>query len=175
MADNPVAEWFLRNRPPIGGPGKIVEIDEAMFGKRKYNKGAYRRGCGCSAEWIERLGSASWRPRNVRSAHVILPFIPRWVLPGTIIYSDEWAAYNGLTSDATKLYARECEPFGPVCRLTGVHTNTQEGLWHHVKRQMKGSKDLEAVLLDFMFRRRFNASADAFNCYLTVLGAIWVI
>ena len=63
-------------------------------------------------------------------------------------------------------------------RSTGVHTNTQEGLWHHVKRQMIGQKDLEAVLLDFMFRRRFNASAgetqiaNAFNGYLEVLKVL---
>ena len=38
---NGVADWFLRNCTPLGGPGKIVEIDEAKFGKRKFNKGAY--------------------------------------------------------------------------------------------------------------------------------------
>ena len=29
-----VASWFLQNCQPLGGPGKIVEIDEEKFGKR---------------------------------------------------------------------------------------------------------------------------------------------
>ena len=44
MISNAVADWFLHNSLPLGGPGKVVEIDEAKFGKRKFNKGSYREG-----------------------------------------------------------------------------------------------------------------------------------
>ena len=60
---------------------------------------------------------------------------------------------------------------------TGVNTNMQEGLWYHVKKKMTGCKNLDDVLVDFMFRRRFNATsgieqiANTFNGYVTVLRA----
>ncbi|MCP4494510.1 MAG: hypothetical protein GY820_45510 [Gammaproteobacteria bacterium] len=39
-----VANWLIANpsSSPLGGPGVIVELDKAKFGKRKYNKGSYR-------------------------------------------------------------------------------------------------------------------------------------
>ncbi len=177
MISNAVTDWFLRNSSPLGGPGKIVEIDEAKFGKRKFNKGAYREGM-----WV--LGGVDREtgqcflvpcPGNQRDGPTLLPIIQRWVLPGSIVYTDEWGAYNSLTArgythDSVNHSIQFVDP------LTGVHTNTQEGLWHHVKRQMVGSHDLEAVLLDFMFRRRFNATAgqtqiaNAFNGYITVVN-----
>ena len=32
--------------------------------------------------------------------------------------------------------------------LTGIHTNTYEGLWYHVKKSVLGTRDLELVLID---------------------------
>ncbi len=37
-----VASFLLQNGQPLGGPGIIVEIDEAKFGKRKYHRGNYK-------------------------------------------------------------------------------------------------------------------------------------
>ena len=48
-----VADWVMRNSSPIGGPGVIVEADEAKFGKRKYQKGAYRNGM-CVFDAVDR-------------------------------------------------------------------------------------------------------------------------
>ena len=39
-----VSSFLLSNPTPLGGPGVVVELDEAKFGKRKYHKGNYREG-----------------------------------------------------------------------------------------------------------------------------------
>ena len=105
---------------PIGGPGKIVEIDESMFGKSNYSLvtvivitkylffvliiyyiGKYNRGKARKGKWVfggvERESNRCFLvPVLNRKASTLIPLIKHFILPGTTILSDCWLAYNNL-------------------------------------------------------------------------------
>ena len=58
-----VADGLVVNPSPLGGLGIMVELDEAKFGKRKYNKGVYRDG-----QWVlgvvDIFGLLGWCPNE---------------------------------------------------------------------------------------------------------------
>ena len=75
--------------------GVIVERDGANFGRIKYNKGAYSR----EGRWVHGAVDKSTGdgyllpyPNNKPDAAVLLPLIKRWVMPGTVVYTDRWEA-----------------------------------------------------------------------------------
>lgn len=84
------AEYLHNHAAKIGGPGTIVEIDKAKFGKRKYNRGRPREG-----KWV--IGGIERGTEKMflqivpsRDAVTLLPIIQQNVLPGTIIQTHEW-------------------------------------------------------------------------------------
>ena len=88
---------------PIGGPGKIIEIDESKFGKRKYNRDKRADGVWVFGG-IERDSSPPkcfFQPVTDRSAATIIPIINKWILPGTTILSDCWKAYSSLEQEGS--------------------------------------------------------------------------
>jgi hypothetical protein len=113
-------EGFLerqQHRGQIGGLGKVVQIDESKFGKRKYNRGRHTDG-----HWVSlgrRMhsrvkknnprqilgmiedGSDDLRlihcPNNKRGEVDLLPIILKHVAPGTEIHTDCWKAYDRLS------------------------------------------------------------------------------
>ncbi|KAL7745572.1 hypothetical protein ACLKA6_009796 [Drosophila palustris] len=93
-------DWSLNNsRQQIGGPGKIVEIDEAKVGKRKYNSGRVVKG-----QWvfggIEReSGDFFILPVEHRDTGTLLAIIQKRVADGSTIMSDCWKAYNCLAEE----------------------------------------------------------------------------
>ena len=119
----------------IGGPGKVVEIDEAKFGKQKYHRGRLVVGTWVLGE-TERGSSLCFMkvlPNNKRDATTLLPIIQQHVAPGTTIITDCWRAYNGLQSlGYIHLTVNHSRNF--VDPVTGAHTNGIEGTWTHAKR-----------------------------------------
>jgi len=106
----------LRDAPPMGGPGEIVQIDESfMRGRRKYNRGRMlqgnrvppaRRNYGKQVVgpwvfgmvWKKPDGTVEKRFFHVlrRNRATLRPIIERHVAGGTTVMSDEWKAYRGL-------------------------------------------------------------------------------
>nr|XP_047146837.1 uncharacterized protein LOC124819359 [Hydra vulgaris] len=82
----------------LGGPGLIVEIDESLFFKRKYNVEH-----NVEKHWIFGAFDVTSKKgylRRVedRTAQTLVPIIQQWVAPGSIIHSDQWASYTNLNN-----------------------------------------------------------------------------
>lgn len=92
--------WAFQNcSKKIGGYNKVVEIDEAKFGKRKYNRGRIIEG-----QWLfggfERDSKLFFmEPVENRKKETLLEVIKNKIKPGTTIISDCWKAYDCLEDE----------------------------------------------------------------------------
>ena len=165
--------WFMMHRlreamrsgalSPLGGEGKIVEIDETYIGKKagaKVKQGASHKHAILSL--VERGG-------EVRSFHVdsvkkeeIAPILKANIARETHIMTDDAFRYRGLAKDFAKHDAvrHSCDEYGYTDKETGtkINTNTIEGYYSVFKRGMKGvyqhcsEKHLHRYVAEFDFR-----------------------
>ena len=160
----------------IGGPGKVVEIDESAFSKRKYNRGSRRQ-----THWVfggvERDSNkcfiVSVRKRNRRT---LWPLIFKHIRPGTNIISDGWKAYIGLDKHG---YIHET--VNHILHFkdpeTGAHTNKIEGSWLHIKRTLAPAGNRKSLLKNhfavYIWRKRFGGRIDSFREFLEHAGVVY--
>ena len=144
----------------------VVEVDESLFGRRtKYHRGMSRGNKVWIFGLVEReTNRLKLFPVDSRNADQLLSLIQEHVSPGSTIYTDGWAAYNGLTSLGYRHFVVEHKhTFKQICTdaVTGesvtVHTNTIEGSWKHAKahfRRINGTKveQFEGHLCEIMWR-----------------------
>jgi transposase-like protein len=156
-------EILETNAGMIGGPNMIVEVDEAKFGRRKFHRGKRVDGVwvfGC----VERGSNCSRCVLVVvpdRTEITLVSEIQKFIMPGSIIYSDCWASYTGLEAlgyiHHTVNHSKNFKD-----PLTGTHTNNIEGLWNQVRRSFPKfgtTKEMYAsYLIEFMYRRRYFSS-----------------
>ena len=104
-------------------------MDESKFGKRKHNRG--RRVDGV---WVVGAVEITGQRRcflltvDERDHHTLASIIANHVLPGTIVRTDCWAAYNGLEDiPGLQLSHQTVNHSEGFISPEGVHTNTIEG------------------------------------------------
>ncbi|XP_071635498.1 uncharacterized protein [Temnothorax longispinosus] len=148
--------WAEKNSTKLGGFNKIVEIDEAKIGKRKYNRGRIIEG-----KWIfggyERDSTKIFLVAvSDRTEKTLLEIIKEWILPGTTIMSDCWKSYNCLNNEGFQhLTVNHSMNF--VDPDTGAHTQHIERVWREVRanipRYGTRTSHLVGYLAEYLFKR----------------------
>ena len=158
--------------------GRVVEIDECLLHKRKYEKGRLKEE-GWILGGIERPLHPEDTPRFFlvsladRKAATLQKHIQEWVLPGTIIITDCFSAYSKL--DTLGFYHFTVNhKFHFVDPVTEAHTQRIEGLWHIIRTHAIPKTGTNLVLLDwylaaFMYRKFINQD---FKVFLSDLGTV---
>lgn len=123
-----------------------VEVDETYVGGKKANKHqkvrkALKEGRGMINKtpviaMLQRDGKIVTAVTPVANGEVLKPFIYKHVAPGSIVYTDGFGAYNGLS----KTYIHEIvkHDLNEYVRTGGIHTNSIEGFWSQLKRGIIG-------------------------------------
>jgi transposase-like protein len=187
--------WFMMHRlrealrqgglAPMGGTGKVVEIDETVIGKLE---GAPKRTYqGYGQQWRNTVMALVGRGGSVRTFHVdgtttgtLLPIIHANIQAESLVMTDEGSWYRSLgktfaqheaVNHSAKEYVRRDFSWhtGQLTKLT-ITTNTVEGYFSIFKRGMRGvyqhckEKHLHRYLAEFDFRYN-TRTALAYNDY----------
>lgn len=130
-----VFDKMVTNFEPIGGEGKVVEIDESKFGKRKYNRGRRVEGQWVFGGYERGSGLIFMVPVEKRDVPTLVPLIHKWIKPGTTIMSDMWKSYAKLREDPKYKYEHLTVNHSVTFKdkVSGACTNAVEGSWRHAK------------------------------------------
>ena len=185
----------LTNVPTMGGPNKIVEIDETEVGlKRKGVKGTpanikmdvwgcVERQSGLVMFHIyKKLTSDGDHRFGPAKADEVLPLVSKTVALGTIIFSDGLAAYKnklvemGYKHDSVSHQAGEYAKNSRKKQLKGlrVHINTIEGVWGNFKNWIRGKLGVNRqryplYLYEFMWRHNTRITAPKSDFFHEIL------
>lgn len=96
-----------------------------------------------------------------RDRATLLPILERCLQPGSVVYTDDWGAYNNLERHLPNHVAHHhvvVHRDNFVDPATGVHTQEAESAWATLKLPIKGRRgierrDLQSYLNDRMWRQ----------------------
>jgi len=128
-----------------------------------------------STQWV--LGGVSRSTRQCflqcipnRREETLSPLVEHYTTPEGLVFTDEHHGYNGVYRRMTVCHSRE---FVNSCARF-VHTNTQEGIWGHLKELSRHlyrgfpREHLPELLAEFMFRY----NVRSYTTRVSVLSAL---
>ena len=90
--------WLSKLPYKLGGPGLIVEIDESVISKSKFHRGRVVPQRWIFDGYCRTSGKGFLQFVEDRTAQTLLPLVQQYIEPGSVIMSDEWAAYRQISS-----------------------------------------------------------------------------
>lgn len=147
----------------IGGKGKVVEIDEAKFGKRKYHRGRLIEGQWIFGGFERQSKKTFYIPVPARNAEILTTVILQWILPGTTIISDCWKAYSKLGVDFPFQHLTVNHSLNFVDPETGAHTQNIERSWRDARglipRYGRRESNFAGYLAEYQFKKCVDTQA----------------
>ena len=164
---------LLEHSNKVGGDGKVVQIDESLICKRKYNVG---RILSNQDQWIvggiDESGNVFMELTTIRNEPTLTDIILRWVERGSIIWTDCWKGYRRLDHNGyLHMVVNHSENF---VSMDGVHTNRIEATWGACKRKHSHIRNkkpnlIPGYLAEYIFKKKFKENIfeetiKAINC-----------
>lgn len=152
----------------------LIQIDETFVGgknknrrwdkKVKYSQGRSFKDKTPVIGMLDDNGRVQTKVVRDTKAHTLQPIIRRIVEPNSIIVTDEWKAYNGLSDKYEHTIVDHKR--SQYVNDQGFTTNGIEGVWSHFKRMIIGvyhktsRKHLQKYCDEFTFRYNVRSISD---------------
>ena len=154
----------LDSDDPLGGPGEVVQVDEALIGGKAHGhgKGNHRINKTIVMGMLENGGELITRIIPDTRRHTLWGEICSNVLPGSTLYTDEFASYRSISLRGFRHLSCNHSEKEYVSKR-GATINNLEGYWSMLKRGIQGthihvsSKHLPKYLGEFEYRWNMRA------------------
>lgn len=166
--------------------GTTVEADETTQGGSERNKHASKRDARARGRnagtkkvvfgMVERGGRVIARVVPDSKEKTLLPIIAERVLPESTIFTDDWSAYDKLSSMGKGYEHHRINHSARVYVMGNTHTQTIEGFWSLLKRGITGvyhnvsAKYLQTYCDEYAYR--YNRRAANEPMFSSLLGQV---
>ncbi|CAF0771784.1 unnamed protein product [Brachionus calyciflorus] len=173
--------WLDKGSLLLGGSGKIVEIDESLYARVKFNKGKdLKRAQVWVFGLVERIENNSKCYMVLvpdREALTLLGIIYEKCREGTIIYSDCWSSYSKLSQLKNFHHKTVNHSFNFVDPESGACTNKIESLWRSCKAKFKEMNGctrsmIQSYIDEYVWRYNNNCTTNREKSYELILHEI---